>query len=310
MNSNNETNETLKNEILRVSNSLGIKLDKKSGQCILIDDNLANFVVNSAELDKDVDIVLEIGPGFGVLTRKILKYAKKVIVIENDSKLSNYLTDKFSKADNISIIHGDAIKVNFPKNTKLISNVPYHISGPLIQKIIFSKEKPKKIILMLQREFIEKMMASPQPKKYGRISVITKLFFDIKILKKVGTSVFYPKPLVQSGIIELNFKVAIDPILQDKNQRLLFFKFLSGIFPYKNKTLVKALSLFFENFQKNQKDYSKEMQKFLQTLELEEIKDFKNKMKSKYSSKRLWQIDANEILNIFSELFIRRKSFN
>ena len=296
--------QSFKEELISISRKYNIRLSKKAGQCVLIDKNIANYIIKEAELTKK-DTIYEIGPGFGFLTEQIIPKVEKVIIIEKDVKLANYLREKFSEYTNIEIIQGDALKFEFPEYTKLISNVPYHISGPLIQRIIMSgQKKASKIILMLQQEFIDRMRSQPKPKNYGRLSVISSLFFDIKYLKKIPPSVFYPRPSVQSGVIEIRFKDQqnIPSILNDFSNRIAFFEFLSGIFPYKNKLINKSLSFFFKNLERGHINYSEStMRRF--SVGKARFKSYKSEILKNTGNKRLWGLKPEEIVSIFSDLF-------
>jgi 16S rRNA (adenine1518-N6/adenine1519-N6)-dimethyltransferase len=298
--------QSFKKELISISRKYDIRLNKKAGQCVLIDKNIANYIITKAELTIK-DIVYEIGPGFGFLTEQIIPKVANIIIIEKDVKLSNYLTEKFSKDLNIEVVSGDALKFEFPEHTKLISNVPYHISGPLIQKIILSKQKKaSKIILMLQQEFIDRMRSEPKPKNYGRLSVISSLFFDIQYLKKIPPTVFYPRPSVQSGIIEIKPKEQknIPAILIDFSNRTAFFEFLSGIFPYKNKLISKSLSIFFKNLKRGSTSFS-EIAMLRFSAGQARFESDKSVSLKNASNRRLWSLKPEEIVSIFSELFFR-----
>lgn len=298
--------QSFKKELISISRKYNIRLRKEAGQCVLIDKNIAKYIIKEAELTKK-DIVYEIGPGFGFLTEEIIPKVANVIIIEKDVKLANYLMEKFSANLNIEVISGDALKFKFPEHTKLISNVPYHISGPLIQKIILSKQKKaSKIILMLQQEFIDRMRSEPKPKNYGRLSVISSLFFDIRYLKKIPPSVFYPRPSVQSGIIEIIPKEQqkIPSILNDFSNRTAFFDFLSGIFPYKNKIINKSLSFFFKNLERGQANFSEIAMLRFSAGQARFESDKSIILKDAYN-KRLWGLRPEEIVTIFSDLFFR-----
>ena len=121
-----------KEEILEVAGRQGITIRKNQGQCFLINEQVANFIIEKATLDRNNDNILEIGPGFGSLTEKLVNNANNVCAIELDHKLSLYLLEKFKDSKNFRLLNQDALKTVFPEHTKLISNVPYHISGPLI----------------------------------------------------------------------------------------------------------------------------------------------------------------------------------
>lgn len=277
-----------KEEILKIASQNKIFIRKSEGQCFLINQQVAEFIVLTAALDKDRDIVIEIGPGFGSLTQFIIQNAKYTIAIENDKKIAQYLEKKYSKQENLEIRLGDALKTPFPKHTKLISNVPYHISGPLIQKILLSEEKSDSILFMLQQEFINRMKATPQAKGYGRISVISQLFFFMQELRKVSRFDFYPQPDVESSIIQLKF----NPEYIENPSIPAFIEFLAGLFPYKNKIVPKALSFL----KKNIKNFP--ILNSLKEINVEE------EIPLEMKNKRVWQLTPDEIWNLFIHLNI------
>lgn len=294
---------TLKEEIIQASKDLGIVLNKKSGQCILIDRNLANFIINSSNLEKDSDVIIEIGPGFGVLTDLLLQNSKKVYAIENDPKFITYLRKKFEKYDNLELINADALKYEFPPHTKLISNVPYYISGPLIEKIILSKQKSELVLLMLQHEFIQKLRSEPQAKNYGRLSVIGKTFFKIDYLKNVPPSVFYPQPNVESGIVKITLNQNIPDYLRDETKLYEYFEFVSGIFPYKNKTVSNSIALFLEKLIKFPKEFPYLSNKAF-SKQGKKIGEIVTDIIGDTKQKRLWELTLKEIQDLFWMLFV------
>ena len=174
-------------------------------QNFLVNAKIADFIVQRATLGPE-DIVLEIGPGKGILTGKLLEKCK-VYSIEIDKELCDYLQATFSKdinEGNLELICGDALRVNFPKFTKVMANIPYHISSPLLFKIL--EYEFEKGILMLQYEFAERLVAKPGSKKYGRLSVMMYYNGEAKILKRVKKGNFRPVPKVDSAIVEITKK--------------------------------------------------------------------------------------------------------
>jgi 16S rRNA (adenine1518-N6/adenine1519-N6)-dimethyltransferase len=293
---------SLKQELLRASQRFNIQLTKTKGQCILIDDNIANFMVNKLDIQPGKDVILEIGPGFGVLTEKLILHANKVVCIEMDAKFCEYLKEKFKSAKNLEIIQGDALKIDFPSHTKLISNVPYQISGPLLEKMASQYDSknmnPQQIILMLQNEFIDKMMSPPQAKNYGRLSVSSQLLFTLSKLKKVPHSVFFPEPAVESGIVELVPKHEILNIFRTPENLSIFLAFLSGIFPYKNKTVKNTIQLFLNHIESNPTNYNNDLISTFTPL----LKDKSCSFLKIDSSKRLWQLSPQEIMELFIKI--------
>jgi len=171
-------------------------------QNFLINSKIADFIVEKADLSSK-DVVLEIGPGKGILTSRLLKKCK-VYAVEIDRALCEYLSIFFQKEikeGRLSIICGNALKVDFPKFTKVVANIPYHISSPLIFKIL--GHDFEKGILMLQHEFAERLCAGPGSKKYGRLSVMMYYNGEARILKRVKKGNFRPVPKVDSAIVEI-----------------------------------------------------------------------------------------------------------
>ncbi len=171
-------------------------------QNFLVNEKIADFIVESAQIKED-DIVLEIGPGRGILTKRLVNRAK-VIAIEIDENLCAYLSSIFSsqiQEARLQIICEDALKVEFPKFTKLVANIPYHISSPLLFKIL--SYDFNEAIVLLQEEFAERLCASSGSKKYGRLSVMMYYNGSAKILKKVRRGNFSPAPKVDSAIVHI-----------------------------------------------------------------------------------------------------------
>lgn len=174
----------------------------KYSQNFLVNARIADYIVNSIELTKD-DIILEIGPGRGILTERLVsKY--KVIAVEIDEELCEFLSEKFAKeisAKNLVLLCGDASKINFPKFTKVVANIPYHISSPLIFKIL--DYEFKEAVIMVQREFAERMVAKQGSKKYGRLSVMIYYHGHAELLRIVKRGNFRPIPKVDSAIVKI-----------------------------------------------------------------------------------------------------------
>jgi len=199
-------------------------------QNFLIDDRVAERQIKYAELN-DRDIVLEIGPGNGVLTKKIAKIAK-VIAIEIDKKLA----EKLEGLENVEVINGDAMEVDFsslPFN-KVVSNIPYHISSPLTFKLLENKFDFG--ILMYQKEFAERMVALPGNKKYSRLSVMTYYRANCTILEHVPRTAFFPVPKVDSCIIKI---IPIGKRFEVNEE--LFEKVVSALFSHRRKKIKNAL---------------------------------------------------------------------
>ena len=183
-----------------------IKPKKSLGQNFLIDQNIINLIINSASIKKD-DVLLEVGPGTGNLTEKILlKKPKKLIVVEKDKNLAKNLLEKFD--NKIEIINDDILKINEEKLSKskivVFGNLPYNISTQILAKWIKLKNLNfiyKKLILMFQKEVADRILANTSEKQYGRLSILCSWKMNIKKIKEVSPNSFYPSPKVKSTIL-------------------------------------------------------------------------------------------------------------
>ncbi|MEM4208745.1 MAG: 16S rRNA (adenine(1518)-N(6)/adenine(1519)-N(6))-dimethyltransferase RsmA [Candidatus Bilamarchaeaceae archaeon] len=195
-----------------------------------------HFLCNSAILEREVreanvqgKVVLEIGGGDGRLTEFIVKAgAKKIYVVEKDQRFVEILKNKFTNSKNVFVLAGDFLTIEIPKDVEvIIGNIPYYISSDIIFKL--KNKNIEHAILMVQKEFAEKMVARPKTKNYGRLSVTSQIFFDVKLLFKVSAQQFTPPPKVSSAVISLKPKGIylneeeeniIRKIYQQKNKKL------------------------------------------------------------------------------------------
>lgn len=208
-------------------NERGIRLKKKWGQNFLIDQNILQFIVRSAELSHN-DVILEIGTGTGSLTRVLAEKAGYVFAVEIDHKLFEITAETLKDYNNVSLLNKDILKSkrhihpeivesvsNYITSStctmgnlclKVISNLPYYISTPVIIDLLQEVLPIKLMILTLQRDITNRLLAYPGSKDYGILSIMTKLFADVKILKKLPPDVFWPAPLVDSAIVKMEIK--------------------------------------------------------------------------------------------------------
>ncbi|EDY37061.1 16S rRNA (adenine(1518)-N(6)/adenine(1519)-N(6))-dimethyltransferase RsmA [Candidatus Aciduliprofundum boonei] len=203
-------------------------------QNFLINPKIADYIVKEAEI-KPNDIVLEIGPGKGILTGKLLEKCE-VYAIEIDKTLCEYLNIIFQddiKDGRLHLICGDALKVNFPKFNKIVANIPYHISSPLLFKIL--EYEFERGILMLQYEFAERLVAKPGSKRYGRLSVMMYYNGEARILKRVKRGNFRPVPRVDSAIVKITKK---DRFCYDKDK---LNEFVRKLFEQRRKKIRNIL---------------------------------------------------------------------
>ena len=224
-------------EILRKYRAFPIK---RLGQNFLLDKKVLKKIVKSAELSKK-EIVVEIGPGIGNLTKELAKKAKKVIAIEKDKRMVEILKKELKNLDNVEIIEGDArekieeIAKKIGKNYKIVANIPYYLTSFLIRKILELKNKPKLIVLMVQKEVAQRICAKPP--KMNLLAVSVQFFSKAKIISFVPKNCFWPRPKVDSAILEIQPKEQL-PL---RNLEV-FFKIVKKGFSHKRKQLINNLA--------------------------------------------------------------------
>lgn len=216
------------------------KFKKKYGQNFIIDDNVLNNIVVSSLIDKDT-LVIEIGCGAGSLTKKLVKVAKNVIGYEIDDTLKPIL----SSIKDANIIYDDFLKRDIKKDLKdyeyeklyVVSNLPYYITTPILNKLINDNINVDRIVIMVQKEVGDRFMAKPNSKDYNSLSIFINYYYNVSKLFLVSKNVFIPKPNVDSIVIKLDKKVIIN---KPKNEEL-FFKLVKDSFVQKRKTLKNNL---------------------------------------------------------------------
>ena len=216
---------------------------KTLGQHFLKDFKIADKIVNSLNRDEK-DLIIEIGPGKGILTQKLVEKYSNLYLIEIDEDLLPLLKLKFPKLEK-KILNMDFLKFTFEnnfkkKNVSIIGNFPYNISSQIIFKIIENKDHIDSVVGMFQKEVAKRICEKPGSKMYGITSVLTQLYFDVKYLFSVPPEVFTPKPKVFSGVLYLKKK---DKILINCNKNLLH-KIVKTSFQQRRKTLRNSLKSF------------------------------------------------------------------
>ena len=224
-----------------------ITANKNYGQNFLIDENVVNSIVDSAKISKD-DFVIEIGPGLGTLTAALLENAGKVICIELDKKMLNILNDRFSLYNNFELINDDVLKVDLQaiikenlqnfKNAKVVANLPYYITTPIIMKLLEDKLDLTSITVMVQKEVAERLTETPGGKNTGAITYSINYYTEPSLVINVPSDSFIPSPKVDSSVI--NLKLLKNPRVTPKDEAL-FFKIIKSAFLQKRKTLINTL---------------------------------------------------------------------
>ncbi|MEA3344466.1 MAG: 16S rRNA (adenine(1518)-N(6)/adenine(1519)-N(6))-dimethyltransferase RsmA [Patescibacteria group bacterium] len=213
-------------------------LSKRFGQNFLIDKNVIKKILNQAKIGPK-DIVLEIGPGIGTMTIELAKKAKKIIAVEKDFKMVEILKDTLSDFQNIEIIQDDILKFVDSKfvindSYKVVANLPYYITSPVIRKLLEINNKPKEIILMVQKEVAQRICACAP--KTNLLAISVQFYAMPKIISYVSKKSFYPKPKVDSAIIQLKTVKQNSKIDKDK-----FFKIVKAGFSHPRKQLANNL---------------------------------------------------------------------
>lgn len=238
--------ESAYKETMFILKKYNISANKSLGQNFLIDDNVIENIVESANIAKD-DLVIEIGPGLGTLTARLLEKAKKVIAIELDNRMINILNDRFSLYENFELINEDVLKVDLRKlilenkaqKVKVVANLPYYITTPIIMKLLEDKLEIESITVMVQKEVAKRLTAEPGDKLSGAITYSVNYYCDPEEVVTVPNSSFIPEPEVESEVIKL--KLRKEPPVQIKNEEI-FFKLIKASFMQRRKTLINGIT--------------------------------------------------------------------
>lgn len=232
-----------------IINKYKVKANKNLGQNFLIDEQAIKDIVRGAEINKE-DLVIEIGPGLGTLTSFLLEKAKKVICIELDKKMMKILNERFIAYDNIELINADVLRIDLSeiikkekennkiRSVKIVANLPYYITTPIIMKLIESKLDIESITIMIQKEVAERLIEIPSGKNTGAITYTIYYYCEGKKIREVENTSFIPMPEVTSEVI--NLKLRNEPYVKVANENI-FFNIIKSSFMQRRKTLLNAL---------------------------------------------------------------------
>ena len=227
-----------------------IRANKSLGQNFLINNEVVENIVNSSDISKE-DMVIEIGPGLGTLTKYLLEKAGKVLCVELDTKMIKILQDRFSLYDNFELINEDILKVNLNeiimenkkdgkiKNVKIVANLPYYITTPIIMKLLEEKLDIKSITVMIQKEVADRLIETPGGKNTGAITHTVYYYCESEKIMEVPNSSFIPEPEVTSEVIKLNLRDK--PAVDIENTKVTFM-IIKSAFMQRRKTLLNALT--------------------------------------------------------------------
>ena len=233
-----------------IMNKYKIKANKSLGQNFLIDSNTLEAIVDSGNISKK-DLVIEIGPGLGTLTKYLLEKAGKVICVEIDKNMIQILQDRFSLYDNFEILNQDILKVDLKElinrnkqigvieNVKVVANLPYYITTPIIMKLLEEELDLESITVMIQKEVADRLIAIPGQKNTGAITYSVYFYAKAEEVLEVPNNCFIPEPEVTSKVIKLKIRKKAPVDVKDKE---LMFKIIKGAFMQRRKTLLNALT--------------------------------------------------------------------
>ena len=223
-----------------------ITANKNLGQNFLIDDEAVSGIIEAAKVSKE-DLIIEIGPGLGTLTKELLENAGKVVCIELDKRMIEILNDRFSMYNNFEIINDDALKVNLREliqkenmpHTKIVANLPYYITTPIIMKLLEDRLDIETITVMIQKEVADRLVTEPGTGDTGAITYAIHYFTNPRKVLDVPNTSFIPAPKVNSTVITL--EVLKEPSVETIDEEKLF-EVIKIAFMQKRKTLLNALS--------------------------------------------------------------------
>ncbi len=226
-----------------------IKANKNLGQNFLIDDTVIEDIVNGAKIEKE-DLIIEIGPGLGSMTALLLEKARKVICVELDKKMIQILNDRFIAYNNIELINEDILKLNLKeiikqeketnciKSVKIVANLPYYITTPIIMKLLEEDLDIESITVMIQKEVADRLIEIPSGKNTGAITYTVYYYCESEKIREVENTSFIPMPEVTSEVI--NLKLRKEPVVKVENKKV-FFNIIKSAFMQRRKTLLNAL---------------------------------------------------------------------
>jgi 16S rRNA (adenine1518-N6/adenine1519-N6)-dimethyltransferase len=242
---------------------------KHLGQNFLFDPSILSNIVHAADLGEE-DTVIEIGPGPGRLTRILAEKVEKLIAIELDPELYERLKGDFIAYSNVEIIHGDALKFPFEtiKEFKVVANIPYYITTPIIFRLIDAREHVRSMTLTIQKEVAERIAASPGGKDYGVLSIMVQYFAEAKLKFIISRKEFHPAPKVDSAVVHI--RMLAKPRVQVRDEKL-FFRVIRTAFSQRRKTLSNSLKGIRADIKEVLADSGIDPQRRPETLSIEEF---------------------------------------
>jgi len=220
----------MRDELFSLIYKYNLRPNRDLGQNFLIVPDIIERNVERAELSER-DVVLEIGPGLGVLTKELAERAGKVYAIEKDRRIIEILRKEYAWP-NVELIEGDAVKVEWPEFNKMVSNLPYQISSPVTFKLL--RHDFERAVLIYQLEFAERMVAKPGDKNYSRLSLMVQAKANVELVERIGKGAFWPRPKVDSAVVVIEPKPEDERIELDEN-------LVKALFQHRRSTVASAL---------------------------------------------------------------------
>ncbi|WP_274365804.1 16S rRNA (adenine(1518)-N(6)/adenine(1519)-N(6))-dimethyltransferase RsmA [Paenibacillus thermotolerans] len=272
----------------------GFTFKKSLGQNFLIDQNILRSIVSAADLGPNKG-ALEIGPGIGALTEKLAEASGKVVAVEIDRRLIPMLGESLEPYGNVSVVHGDVLKVDLHElfrehfqhveSVSVVANLPYYVTTPIVMKLLEEKLPLANIVVMVQKEVADRFAARPGTKDYGSLSVAVQYYASVELVARVPHTVFIPQPNVESAVVKLAMRD--EPAVRVDDEEL-FFQVVHAAFAQRRKTLLNNLQQrFFAGAGKE------ECRAFLEQCGID-------------ASRRGETLDMSEFARIANELFTRR----
>ncbi len=230
--------------VKEITDLYSFRFSKSLGQNFLVDKNFVDKIVDAADVSGKN--VIEIGPGIGTITYEMAKVAKKVVAIEIDDSLIPIIEENMAEFDNFDLIHEDILKADLEKivaeefageSFKVVSNLPYYITTPIIEKLVTSNLPCKDMTIMVQKEVADRMLATEKDKEYSSLSVFVKYYSDAKKVTNVPKSVFMPQPKIDSTVLKLELRKYTDDVDEAK-----LFSLIHAGFNKRRKTILNSLS--------------------------------------------------------------------
>ncbi len=227
-----------------IQEKFGFTFKKGLGQNFLTSRNVLEEIVDATDIDSGV---IEVGPGFGVLTSELAKHSDKVVTIEIDERLLDVLEYTLADYENVKIVNADILKLDLHKliqeefdgeKVSIAANLPYYITTPIITKLLEEKLPLKNIVVMVQKEVALRMAAKPSSKDYGAITVLCQYYTEPSVVTNVPASLFVPPPKVDSAVLKL--KLREKPAVQVQDEKM-FFRVVKAAFSQRRKTLLNCL---------------------------------------------------------------------